>query len=760
MRGGSGRSSGGGRGGSSRRGGSSSYGYSNNTNTSSSSHGSGGGRGPEVAPPTPIHDDAVVLFQQRIELKNCCRTEYPPPGGLDDRNSAFIGEIHRSRMFGDDPSSRSSETMLLLRLLYYSCPREPNRLPLKAMQTRSIPLFGALEHIEYGGHHRGRRAKECDDDDLHTGLLYMAQLPVLFPGFRFVAKRRFPESSTTSCREWYVLITFSRSQQQQQQPIPFVVKPFCTALVIGQMAMEYLIKVSGARPVTIGSLQQPLPDRFLAAARHRGVTAAATATDADADAQGQGAPLRAAGTGSTHHDGTTSGSSSASSRQPNSSDSSHRSTHGGNYAARLFRFYKKYNPDKASDNAFITETLEKWKNDENKLFAALVKKYGPEPPEPEPEDPAQRLLRFYQHYNPEKATDAFVKSTLEKWAGDEEKLFTVLVNKYGAEPEPLDAAHDDHDHANEENDDGTGIVSDGKEKADEEETEEGEKQRDVSATPTQETPTTAAEATVAEAAAVAAVAPPQPSPPSDAELLPSASQTRHTRRRQGLALASPTMGNDDANHSTNHQKNHPQTLEVNNNRPSRIPIHPALFPFPWGITAGIDGPDVPDEDDGVPEPACVVSDAFWGGQGTHASSSFRYAFEYHVGAADMKEHMSARLNLRPTTGELDPYAERVFRSERRRRKHISATRASAAAAAAAAAAMPPPPRPPSLAPSVTLLPHQVESLAWMLEREQSTSLSVCIPLLFPTPKPWNGSSSSSSTSSTLGMSLKRMNLVR
>ena len=50
-----------------------------------------------------------------------------------------------------------------------------------------------------------------------------------------------------------------------------------------------------------------------------------------------------------------------------------------------------------------------------------------------------RLIRFYKQWNPEKASAENVDSTLAKFAGREEEMFRALVNKYGPEP-PAPAA--------------------------------------------------------------------------------------------------------------------------------------------------------------------------------------------------------------------------------------------------------------------------------------------------------------------------------
>ncbi|ETK82521.1 hypothetical protein F441_12363 [Phytophthora nicotianae CJ01A1] len=151
---------------------------------------------------------------------------------------------------------------------------------------------------------------------------------------------------------------------------------------------------------------------------------------------------------------------------------------------RLTRFYQKYNADKLHE---IDGVLERFKGREAQLFSALVKKYGPEPAEDETFDatanseeeteeeaPAasaaapesvdakdfnyQRLLAFYQKYNPEKVGD--VAQVLAKYKGKESKLFDALVKKYGPEPgdsdDEEDAQEDDNEdeESEEEEDDG------------------------------------------------------------------------------------------------------------------------------------------------------------------------------------------------------------------------------------------------------------------------------------------------------------------
>lgn len=73
---------------------------------------------------------------------------------------------------------------------------------------------------------------------------------------------------------------------------------------------------------------------------------------------------------------------------------------------------------------------------------------APERPS-EPWTTEERLTKFYEEYVPEKVSD--VPSLLEKYAGKEEKLFMALVKKYGPEPEdPYYASSDDEDEDDDE----------------------------------------------------------------------------------------------------------------------------------------------------------------------------------------------------------------------------------------------------------------------------------------------------------------------
>lgn len=77
-----------------------------------------------------------------------------------------------------------------------------------------------------------------------------------------------------------------------------------------------------------------------------------------------------------------------------------------------------------------------------------------ESPEEKPAPPSapwtteERLTAFYNQYQPDKISD--VPSLLEKYAGKEDKLFLALVKKYGPEPEDPYFADEDDDDDDEE----------------------------------------------------------------------------------------------------------------------------------------------------------------------------------------------------------------------------------------------------------------------------------------------------------------------
>ena len=110
--------------------------------------------------------------------------------------------------------------------------------------------------------------------------------------------------------------------------------------------------------------------------------------------------------------------------------------------------YCEYGPDYEA----VCEPFLKKKHPD--IYAALMAVKGktedidsdgeaPERPS-EPWTVEERLTKFYEEYVPEKVSD--VPSLLEKYAGKEDKLFMALVKKYGPEPEdPYYGSSDDED---------------------------------------------------------------------------------------------------------------------------------------------------------------------------------------------------------------------------------------------------------------------------------------------------------------------------
>ncbi|EKF33544.1 hypothetical protein MOQ_002587 [Trypanosoma cruzi marinkellei] len=105
--------------------------------------------------------------------------------------------------------------------------------------------------------------------------------------------------------------------------------------------------------------------------------------------------------------------------------------------SRLLRFIEHYVPRKASS---VDVMLKKYDGRIEALFAALVHKLGPEPPAPSPSNELnkptyrQRLIRFYKFYARERLAD--VDNILQRYKGDEESMFRILVERYGPEPDP------------------------------------------------------------------------------------------------------------------------------------------------------------------------------------------------------------------------------------------------------------------------------------------------------------------------------------
>lgn len=110
------------------------------------------------------------------------------------------------------------------------------------------------------------------------------------------------------------------------------------------------------------------------------------------------------------------------------------------YRERLIRFYRRYDPSKLHHVDYF---LNRFQNQEENMFAALLKKYGPEPPStgtvsvvPCRERLRLRLYHFYQFYNPEKLgmLDELADGY---WEDGEEDLLRALVDRYGPEPMTL-----------------------------------------------------------------------------------------------------------------------------------------------------------------------------------------------------------------------------------------------------------------------------------------------------------------------------------
>ncbi len=108
--------------------------------------------------------------------------------------------------------------------------------------------------------------------------------------------------------------------------------------------------------------------------------------------------------------------------------------YGPDYEAVCEPFLKKKHPD---IYAALMAVKGKAAEDEDDEFEGLERPS-------EPWTTEERLTKFYEEYVPEKVSD--VPSLLEKYAGKEDKLFAALVKKYGPEPEdPYYASSDDED---------------------------------------------------------------------------------------------------------------------------------------------------------------------------------------------------------------------------------------------------------------------------------------------------------------------------
>jgi len=106
--------------------------------------------------------------------------------------------------------------------------------------------------------------------------------------------------------------------------------------------------------------------------------------------------------------------------------------YGPDFETHCLTWLKRHHPD-------LLETL-------HGAAVQIKKKERPEAPW----TTEQRLTAFYQQYVPEKVEG--IPALLEKYAGKEDKLFDALVKKYGPEPDDPYYADDDEEDDDEEED--------------------------------------------------------------------------------------------------------------------------------------------------------------------------------------------------------------------------------------------------------------------------------------------------------------------
>ncbi|RNF22581.1 uncharacterized protein Tco025E_03058 [Trypanosoma conorhini] len=99
---------------------------------------------------------------------------------------------------------------------------------------------------------------------------------------------------------------------------------------------------------------------------------------------------------------------------------------------RLARIFMEHAPERL---AIVDQMMKKYAGREEEMLARCVERYGPEPPPPDEQSPRSRLSRFIEHYVPRKASSA--EAMLKKYDGRLETLFAVLVYKLGPEPPAL-----------------------------------------------------------------------------------------------------------------------------------------------------------------------------------------------------------------------------------------------------------------------------------------------------------------------------------
>jgi hypothetical protein len=132
------------------------------------------------------------------------------------------------------------------------------------------------------------------------------------------------------------------------------------------------------------------------------------------------------------------------------------------YKAIVTDIYQQHNPAKLGDTDFVANTLARYAGKEEQLVVALKKKYGiaDEPTKtaapakaaesakavepakveeaPKEDTYVAQLTAIYTKHNPEKLQQdaAFIKNTLEKYAGKEKQLIVALKKKYAITDEP------------------------------------------------------------------------------------------------------------------------------------------------------------------------------------------------------------------------------------------------------------------------------------------------------------------------------------
>ena len=109
---------------------------------------------------------------------------------------------------------------------------------------------------------------------------------------------------------------------------------------------------------------------------------------------------------------------------------------------RLLKFYQKYAPEKATE---VDKVIDMFRGRESLMFKMFLVKYGPEPADPVPRAPPlfsrgqlkSRVMEIYQHFAPERVASGAAAAVLARYAGDEENLVQQLEIKYSLTPEGM-----------------------------------------------------------------------------------------------------------------------------------------------------------------------------------------------------------------------------------------------------------------------------------------------------------------------------------